>query len=848
MKYNLVLLSCFVAVVGVIPLGEAKPNPPSLNFLNYSKAADQSPSFELYDNPLNADDPIILEDELNYRLPNNSRPRRYDLWLKTDVHQNIFDFSGRVKIHIAILERSQTITLHARQITIDNIDMLNADGSLVQSNLQYDYDDVLEFLVITLPSEVYENGEIFLEISYHGILRDDGSGFYRASYQNADGATVWFATTQFEMTDARHAMPCYDEPGIRAVTGLEIQHGSGLNAISNMPIASREAVAGTAYVTSKFADTPSMQPYLLAFIISDYTYVSNNDPDVPQRIFAVPQRIDRGDGNFAVQVVGPILRKLEEYLGVKYPLPKMDHAAITDFIWGAMENFGLITYREGGLLFVEGTDTVATQKSITELISHEYAHQFFGNIVSPSWWAYTWLNEAFATLFANFIPSLIYPNEDYMQRFESGPLVRGFNADSASNALPLNHYVQTPTDIRNKFGDISYRKGGSFLRMIQEALTVDTFAKGLNYYLNDMYMSSATPQDLHRNLQRAYDEDYPGNGVNLDAAMSTWEVQAGFPVVSVQKLNGQFILTQQRFNGGNEVYSIPLSYTVKTEANFETSTPKLWLTAPTTVLASSEDWIILNIRNTGYYKVSYDESIWQSLSSQLQENHEIISAYHRAQLFVDMKTSLVDETFQAFNGLEHLSYLSSENVFSVWNQAIGVESIIYDRLFGTTASSKYNEFIQRITQPLASRLGFQDEPSTESDLRNLIKTLSCKSLQVDCLEYEWQRVTSFLESGQGTYNLCDGLRLANEAVHTNFMNALVGSTVEINRNSYISNLGCTLNPTSLRNYLRFLLDGTNSLSAAERSMGITETIGKSAIALETTLEFVRDNYVQIEQM
>lgn len=142
--------------------------------------------------------------------------------------------------------------------------------------------------------------------------------------------------------------------------------------------------------------------------------------------------------------------------------------------------------------------------------------------MSPRWWAYTWLNEAFATLFANFIPSLIYPDEDYMQRFEDGPLVRAFNADSDPNAQPLNFYVQTPTDIRNKFNDISYRKGGSFLRMMQVALTVPTFAKGLNYYLNEMYFSSATPQDLHRALQVAYDEDFPGNGVNLDEVMTTW--------------------------------------------------------------------------------------------------------------------------------------------------------------------------------------------------------------------------------------------------------------------------------------------------------------------------------------
>lgn len=843
LKKSLIVL-CFLAAVRSVPLNEVKKYSQSLTFRDVSDT-NEFPPFKLYGDPIVKDDEIILDDELNYRLPNDSRPLRYDLWLKTDVHQNLFDFTGRVKIHITIIESTQRITLHARQLTIDNIDILNRDGSLVQSNLNHEYDDVLEFLIISLPVEFMENDQIILDISYHGILREDGSGFYRASYRNVDGEAVWFATTQFEMTDARHAMPCYDEPGIRAVTGLEIQHGNSLNAISNMPISTRDPISGTEYVTSIFQDTPPMQSYLLAFIISDYKFISNNDTSVEQRIFAVPQRIDRGDGDFAVQVVGPILRQLEEHFQLQYPLPKMDHAGITDYIWGAMENFGLITYQDTGLLFVNGSDPISKQKNIIELITHEYTHQFFGNIVSPKWWAYNWLNEAFATLFANFIPSLIYPEEDYMQRFEDGALVSAFNADSNPNAQSLNFYVQTPTDIRNKFSGIAYEKGGSVLRMMQEALTVATFAKGLNYYLNEMYFSSASPQDLHRGLQKAYDEDLPGNGVNLDAVMTTWEEQAGFPVVSVRKLSDSFFLTQQRFNGGNEIYSIPLSYTMKSEANFERRTPTLWFTSPSLALVSSEDWIIVNIKNTGYFKVSYDKSIWSAISSDLQKNHQIISAYHRAQLFKDLRTSLIEETFEGIYGLEHMKYLGNETLFSVWNQAFGVEAVFSSHLFGTSVMTKYNEFIQRLIKPHINRLTFENEPS-DAELRNLIKTFSCKSLQQECLDYEHQRLTNFLEDGLGSYSLCDGLRIASETVHTDLINMLLSASG--NRNTYVDNLGCSLNQNLIRNYLQVLLNETNNLNANERSRGISQTLGKSAVALETTVEFVRQNYIEIERM
>ena len=277
------------------------------------------------------------EQTFSYRLPNDSLPIRYDLWIKTDIDKEIFNFSGRVKIHIKIVFPTDEITLHARQLIIDNIDLLNVDHSLNQAGLEYNYDETVEFLKISLQENFADNDEVVLDINYHGKLREDSSGFYRASYKNADsGKKVWFATTQFQQTDARHAMPCYDEPGIRAVYGLEIQHDQSLNAISNMPISTRDFVQGTNYVTSKFQDTVMMQSYLLAFVISNFTFISNNDVNVEQRIYGAPQRIERGEGDFALGVVGKILRKFEDHFQVNYPLPKMDHAAITDYIWGAM--------------------------------------------------------------------------------------------------------------------------------------------------------------------------------------------------------------------------------------------------------------------------------------------------------------------------------------------------------------------------------------------------------------------------------------------------------------------------------------------------------------------------------
>lgn len=491
LKFILVL--CFTVFCDAIPLASNKFNFPfkanvskNLNLIN-EMDKNSAPSL-LWKSSNNVMVGNKLNDEsVSYRLPNNTIPVRYDLWLKTDVKKAEFGFSGRVKIHVKIIETTQKITLQYRQIKVDKIDLLGTERNLIQSNLDFEYEENVEFLIISLPRTVIMNDEVVLAIDYHGELRDDASGFYRASYQRNDSPDekVWFATTQFEMTDARHAMPCFDEPGIRAIMNVEIQHDKSYNAISNMPIVSREEVTGTDYVTSKFQDSPPMQTYLLAFIVSDFKFITNNDVNVEQRIYAKPQSIDRGEGQFALSIIDPILRKLEKYFGINFPLPKMDHAAITDFNFGAMENFGLITYREGALLFQpESPDYL--KKGIIEIVTHEFVHQYFGNIVNPKWWSYTWLNEGFANLFQYYIPSLIYPEEDYMERMQTYSVEPAFSLDFGDTKT-MNSYVESPNEVSSKFGVISYQKSGSVLRMFQEALTVQTFTKGLKYYLNAMY-------------------------------------------------------------------------------------------------------------------------------------------------------------------------------------------------------------------------------------------------------------------------------------------------------------------------------------------------------------------------
>lgn len=275
-----------------------------------------------------------------YRLPNNSIPLHYDLFITTDIDKGIFDFTGTVKIHVRIVDESQEIILHYRQTTIDIINLLSLDGTtIVAGNLTYEQIPVYDFLVISLPNPVYPSDELLLEIKYSAIHRSDGGGFYRGSYVDRNGVTVWYATTQFEIDDARHAMPCYDEPGIRAPISATLRHGVNFTAVSNTDV--ETTTRDGDYMITKFLQTPRIQTYLLAFLVSDLDYVGALYTRIPQRIFARPELIRNGFGDFAATVVGRILQGLEENIGVDYPLTKMDHAALTLFNFGAMENIGI---------------------------------------------------------------------------------------------------------------------------------------------------------------------------------------------------------------------------------------------------------------------------------------------------------------------------------------------------------------------------------------------------------------------------------------------------------------------------------------------------------------------------
>lgn len=381
------------------------------------------PLFEertLLENPNQRTETVFAE-HIEYRLPNDTIPTHYDVEITTNVHLKQREFTGIVKINIDVVKATKTIVVHARNLTVDSVKIL--DGTNV-IDCEFDYSsnrtvNPTEFLTITTKNDVTLalGKKLVVEIHYNSKLRTDGGGFYLSTYKTSDGEERWLATTQFESTDARHAFPCYDEPAKRATFKFAFKHGKNYNAICDtIPIGNPEPIANTDLVKTTFETTTKMSTYITAFIISDFVWTEAEFRGLKQRVYSRPGTATHQE--FALTSATQIIAALDDYFGVNFkdmlPSSKLYQVAVPDFNAGAMENWGLTTYREEYLLYENGKSTVQTKTNIANILGHEDVHQWFGDYVAVEWWTYLWLKESFAQYYSyvsNDIVSILFLSE-----------------------------------------------------------------------------------------------------------------------------------------------------------------------------------------------------------------------------------------------------------------------------------------------------------------------------------------------------------------------------------------------------------------------------------------------------
>ena len=548
-------------------------------------------------------------------LPGNVKPTKYDITLEPDF--NTFTFNGRETIQVEILSPTTSITLNSIEIAIESctITLSNGEELAARSTLLNEEDETARFQFSTeLPA-----GEAMLSIEFTGELNDKLRGFYRSTYTDIDGNERNMATTQLEATDARRAFPCWDEPSLKSTFLMTLVVPSDMTAVSNMPVVSEEEIRPRVKSVA-FGETPIMSTYLLAFIVGDLSYIEEvGDNGTLMRVFTTRGREEQG--RFALETSLRLLKYFNDYFGIPYPLPKLDHFAIPDFAAGAMENWGAITYRETALLVDPENTSVGTRQIVAAIIAHEMAHMWFGDLVTMAWWNDLWLNESFASWMGDKATDNLFPDWEVWTQFVSSDTNRALSLDGLRNSHPIEQEVSNPAQIGELFDAISYSKGGSILRMLESFLGEETFRQGLNKYLTTHQYANAERTDLWNALADV-------SGEPVAEIMDSWVLQTGYPMldIGVERSDGNINLhmMQQRFvydailedSAADEtLWKVPIGVYTADGGDSASRLMDTKLLAWDVADSDAEDdaWTKLNPEQTGFYRVRYSSTDLQQL-------------------------------------------------------------------------------------------------------------------------------------------------------------------------------------------------------------------------------------------
>eukprot|EP00118_Oscarella_pearsei_P010785 m.68309 g.68309 ORF g.68309 m.68309 type:complete len:981 (+) comp35504_c0_seq10:3-2945(+) len=810
-------------LIAVIVLAVQKQNSPS-----QTPPTTESPTSAL-PAPSSTPKPTSKRSKIwdNIRLPGDIVPKAYFIGLRPNLTSGIV--SGDVSIECDVIKTTQNVLIHGLELNITNPRIFSSSGEVVDINDHF-YVKETQFWVMTLGKPLPAKTTVNIKLEWTGQLAGGLAGFYKSSYNDSKGKEHVMATTQMEPTDARRAFPCFDEPAMKAHFNISIEYDtSQYTAISNMPPWWNETVAGGSLVRAHFMQTPRMSTYLVAFIVSDFHFVETmTSSGVLVRVWARPELIQQT--KWALHCGSTILSFYETFFNVSYPLPKQDLVAIPDFSAGAMENWGLITYREVDLLYDPHTSATVNKQRVAVVIAHELAHQWFGNLVTMKWWNNLWLNEGFASYVEYIGTDAVAPDWDMIGHFFTDTTLRAYSVDSLVTSHPIDISVDTPAEINGVFDSISYDKGASILQMLLNFVGKQYFLKGLTLYLRTHQFGNAETSDLLEALDEVTKGQLP-ESLTVQSVMSTWTKQSGFPIVNV---NGDFkkgtlSLTQQRFVYASAnasalppsqfeyKWSIPITF----YSDVTSVTNLVWLTTTSREyqVGHSFKWVKLNMNQTSYYTVNYTESMWMALSNQLQTDHTVFSPRDRAGLLADAFNLARGGLLDITTALEMTKYLHNEKDYVPWDAVLSGLSYIRDMLALRPSYGKFKTFLCEKLAPMAANFLQNGIPDSHNDKLLRVSVIS-SSWSADCSlgngTSVFQKVSehfSLFKAGNASVDpdlhssvYGAGVAAGDEEEWDFVWNILQTTDVASERRACFSALAQTRKPWLLNRYLEYSVD------------------------------------------
>jgi len=645
-----------------------------------------------------------------YRLPRQVRPTRYDLRLEPDLLT--LTFTGEETVTLEVEEPTAEIVLNAVELTIAEATIENARGDSRRGTPVAD--EAAERCRITFPSPIAP-GTWRLRLAFRGALNDKLRGFYRSSYKDPSGEVRLMAATQFEATDARRAFPCWDEPAFKAVFAVTLVIDPKLTAVSNTSVVGERVEGGRKVVA--FADTIKMSTYLVAFVVgeleaTDGVLVGRT----PVRVWCVPGK--RRLAAFGHEIGVASLRFFEDYYGLPYPGDKLDLLAIPDFAAGAMENLGAITFRETALLVDARAASHAELERVADVVAHENAHMWFGDLVTMTWWNGIWLNEAFATFMEILAVDAWKPE---WQRWTTFGVSRAaaLSVDGLHSTRPIEFHVEAPRDADAMFDVLTYEKGASVLRMLEQHLGAAVFRDGVREYLRRHAYANADTGDLWAALGRAARQPIP-------EVMDGWIFQPGYPLVSARLDGGQLVLSQQRFTylpeplpgstpaPRDQLWQVPVQ--VRIAASGRAASERRLLATPETRLAVPErlDAVLVNEGGHGFYRVRYSGELLERLLGALAG----LAAIERFNLVNDAWAVTVAGLMTIPDYLELTARFRGERDRNVWSVLLASFATL-NRIVEPETRPRLAALVRDRVGPAFAELGWTPRPGEDELTRQL---------------------------------------------------------------------------------------------------------------------------------
>ncbi len=667
-----------------------------------------------------------MSEQKPYRLPTTVIPERYEIKLTPDL--SAATFAGEEKVFIQIIEPVRQVVVNSAELGFQAVSIKGPGGKVVRGNTALDVEN--EQATFDFP-EALNPGRWELQIAYSGILNDKLHGFYRSTYKDPNGREKTLASTQFESTDARRAFPCWDEPAFKAVFQVTLVVDQALTAISNARVLRETPLSGTGKKEVVFADTIKMSTYLVAFIVGEF---EGTDPvmvgNAPLRVWAVP-----GKGHLAkfAQEIGAFsLTFFSRYYDIAYPGDKLDLIAIPDFASGAMENLGAITFRETALLVDEGKATRAELERVADVVSHENAHMWFGDLVTMKWWNGLWLNEAFATFMEMLAVDGWKPE---WRRWDSFTVSRAaaMQVDGLKSTRPIEFPVERPEEAAGMFDVLTYEKGASVLRMLEQYLGADKFRDGIRLYLRRHEYANAETTDLWDALEDSTRQP-------ARALMDSWIFQAGYPLISVERNTSDLILSQRIFrylrdgDHPDRKFHVPVFLRAGTKQGTVNQTVLLTDQELRIPLPEDLDWVVANAGGHGFYRVRYSPELVTAVKRELQSN---LLAVERFNLANDTWATTLAGLTSLADYLDLIDLFRDETDLNVWTTVI-ISSHHLHRILDDVQERLFQERIRAIFNPALQRLTWsprEGETELERQLRGeLINALGTVGEDKACQE------------------------------------------------------------------------------------------------------------------